>query len=35
MSDQPKTERKGISKALKTFFGVGDFGFSFMTNIET
>lgn len=30
-----KNERNGISKALKRFFGVGDFGFSFMTNIET
>lgn len=30
-----KKERNGISKALKRFFGVGDFGFSFMTNIET
>ena len=41
MSEQTKTqkpettERKGISKALKYFFGVGDFGFSYMTNIET
>ena len=32
MANEPK---KGISKALKTFFGVGDAGFSFMANIET
>jgi len=28
-------ENKPISKALKTFFGIGDMGFSWMTNIET
>ena len=28
-------ENKPLSKALKTFFGVGDMGFSWMTNIET
>ena len=28
-------KRNGISRSLKRFFGVGDFGFSFMTNIET
>ena len=30
-----KKQRKGLSGALKAFFGVGDCGFSFMTNIET
>ena len=30
-----KKQRNGLSKALKTFYGVGDFGFSFMSNIET
>ena len=30
-----KKQRKGLSKSLKTFFGIGDLGFSFMTNIET
>ena len=30
-----KKQRKGLSGALKTFFGIGDLGFSFMTNIET
>lgn len=34
MSNQNE-RRKGISKSLKLFFGVGDFGFGFMTNIET
>lgn len=28
-------ENKPISKSLKTFFGIGDMGFSWMTNIET
>ena len=28
-------EKKQLSKALKTFFGVGDLGFNWMTNIET
>ena len=30
-----KKQRNGLSRALKTFYGVGDFGFSFMSNIET
>ena len=30
-----KKQRNGLSGALKTFFGIGDLGFSFMTNIET
>jgi len=28
-------ERKELSPALKVFYGVGDFGFTFMTNIES
>ncbi len=28
-------EKKQLSKALKTFYGVGDLGFNWMTNIET
>ena len=28
-------ETKALSKSLKTFFGVGDFGFTFMTSIDT
>lgn len=28
-------EKKQVSKALKTFFGVGDLGFNWMSNIET
>lgn len=35
MEEHSSKERKGISKSLKRFFGVGDFGFNFMTNIET
>ena len=35
MGDRESKKRNGISKSLKRFFGVGDFGFSFMTNIET
>lgn len=34
MGDEKK-KRNGISKSLRRFFGIGDFGFSFMTNIET
>ena len=33
--EQNSNEHKEISKSLKRFFGVGDFGFNFMTNIET
>lgn len=33
MSD--KKQREGISKSLKRFYGVGDFGFTLMTNIDT
>ena len=32
---KPTTERKGISKALRRFYGVGDFGFTLMTNVES
>lgn len=35
MGEEGGKKRNGISKALKRFFGIGDFGFSFMTNIET
>lgn len=30
-----QSKKKPISKGLKTFFGVGDLGFNWMTNIET
>ena len=29
------TKKKELSKALKTFYGVGDCGFSLMTNVES
>ena len=32
---KPTTQRKGISKALRYFYGVGDFGFTLMTNVES
>ena len=32
---KPTKERKGISKALKYFYGVGDCGFTLMTNVES
>ena len=32
---KPTTQRKGISKALRRFYGVGDFGFTLMTNVES
>lgn len=36
MSEQTKTpETKPLSKALKWFYGVGDCGFTLMTNVET
>lgn len=37
MSDdnKGKTGRAGISPMLKKFFGVGDFGFTLMTNVDT
>ncbi len=28
-------QKTGLSRALKTFFGVGDFGFTMMTNVDT
>ena len=30
-----KKERNGLSTPLKRFFGVGDFGFTLMSNIDT
>ena len=30
-----KKERNGLSNPLKRFFGVGDFGFTLMSNIDT
>ena len=30
-----KKERNGLSTSLKRFFGVGDFGFTLMSNIDT
>ena len=32
---KPTKERKGLSKALKLFYGVGDCGFTLMTNVES
>ena len=32
---KPTTQRKGLSKALKRFYGVGDFGFTLMSNVES
>ena len=32
---KPTKERKGLSKALKWFYGVGDCGFTLMTNVES
>lgn len=32
---EKRQEKKGLSKNLKRFFGVGDFGFGFMANLET
>jgi len=29
------SERKGLTRSLKTFYGVGDFGFTLMSNIDT
>ena len=31
----PTKERKGLSKALRYFYGVGDFGFTLMSNVES
>ena len=30
-----KNKKKGLSKALKIFYGVGDCGFTLMSNIES
>ena len=35
MADKNTTQPKGLSKSLKTFFGIGDAGFSLMTNVES
>ncbi len=35
MSNANKKEPKGLSKALKRFYGVGDCGFTLMTNVES
>ena len=35
MADKSTTQPKGLSKNLKTFFGIGDAGFSLMTNVES
>lgn len=32
---EKEDKRRGLSKPLKRFFGVGDFGFGLMTNIDT
>lgn len=32
---QQAPEKKGLSKALKFWYGFGDFGFTLMTNVET
>ena len=32
---KPTKERKGLSRALKIFYGVGDCGFTLMTNVES
>lgn len=35
MSEQNKSQKKELSKALKLFYGVGDCGFTLMSNIES
>ncbi|MDO4616837.1 MAG: MFS transporter [Lachnospiraceae bacterium] len=35
MSNEKKTTGKPLSGALKTFYGVGDFGFTLMSNVES
>ena len=32
---QMSNEKKGLSKALKLFYGIGDCGFTLMTNVES
>jgi len=34
-NEMESTKKKELSKALKTFYGVGDCGFSLMTNVES
>lgn len=33
--NQNNSQKKGLSKALKTFYGVGDCGFTLMSNVES
>jgi GPH family glycoside/pentoside/hexuronide:cation symporter len=33
--DKRNGDKKGLNGPLKYFYGVGDFGFSLMTNVET
>lgn len=33
MKEEKKTSQKGLSKMLKRFYGVGDCGFTLMSNI--
>ena len=35
MKEEKKTSQKGLSKMLKRFYGVGDCGFTLMSNIES
>lgn len=35
MSNQTSKPNKGLSKALKNFYGIGDCGFTLMTNVES
>ena len=35
MSENSNQKPKGLSKALKLFYGVGDCGFTLMTNVES
>ncbi len=35
MKEEKKTPQKGLSKMLKRFYGVGDCGFTLMSNIES
>ena len=34
-TEEKTTPKTGLSKALRMFYGVGDFGFTLMTNVET
>ena len=35
MKEEKKTSQKGLSKMLKRVYGVGDCGFTLMSNIES